>query len=90
MAVLTLESGGHMEPVISASAGTDTITITGCTTSMGTALVCTILLVAFMPFTQVVSMVVVFMAAEGIAEPELNDSHCESHPGSIQGYSKFR
>ena len=28
-----------------------------------------------MPFTQAVSMVVVFMAAEDIAEPELNDSH---------------
>ena len=26
-----------------------------------------------MPFTQAVSMVVVFMAAEGIAEPELNE-----------------
>jgi hypothetical protein len=79
-----------MERVISVSAGTGTITITGCTTSMGTVLVCTILLEAFMPFTQAVSMVVVFMAAEDIAEPELNDSHCESDPGSIQGYSKFR
>jgi hypothetical protein len=73
-----------MEPVISVSGGTGTITITGCTTSMGAVLVCTILLEAFMPFTQVV-----FMAAEGIVEPELNDSHCESHPGSIQGYCKF-
>jgi hypothetical protein len=76
-----------MEPVISVSAGT--ITITGCTTSTGTVLVCTILLEVFMLFTEVVSMVVV-MAAEGIAEPELNDSHCESDPGSIQGCSKFR
>jgi hypothetical protein len=57
-----------MEPVISVSAGTGTITITGCTTSMGTALVFTILLEAFMP---AVSMVVVFMAAEGIAEREV-------------------
>jgi hypothetical protein len=79
-----------MERVISVSAGTGTITSTGCTTSMGTVLVCTILLEAFMPFTQAVSMVVVFMAAEDIAEPGVNDSHCESDPGSIQGYSKFR
>jgi hypothetical protein len=77
-----------MEPVISVSGVTGTITITGCTTSMGAVLVCTILLEAFMPFTQAVSMVV-FMAAEGIVEPELNDSHCESHPRSIQGYCKF-
>jgi hypothetical protein len=54
---------------------------------MGTALVFTILLEAFTP---AVSMVVVFMAAEGIAERKLNDSICESNPGSIQGYSKFR
>jgi hypothetical protein len=79
-----------MEPVISASAGTGTITITGCTTSMGTALVCTILLEAFMVFTQAVSMGVAFMAAGGIAERKLNDSLCESNPGSIQSYSKFR
>jgi hypothetical protein len=62
-----------MEPVISVSGVTGTVTIMGCTTSMGTVLVCTILLEAFMPFTQAVSMVVVFMAAEGIAEPELNE-----------------
>ena len=78
-----------MEPVISVSAGTGTITTTGYTTSMGTVLVCTILLEALMLFTEVVSMVVV-MAAGDIAERELNDSHCESDPGSIQGYSKFR
>jgi len=89
MAVLTLESGGHMEPVISASAGTDTITITGCTTSMGTALVCTILLVAFMPFTQAVFMVVAFMAAEGIAEEIIGISFnrgCKGFPSAEPGW----
>ena len=64
--VLISGSGDHTEAVTSV-ADMGTITITGCTTSTGTVLVCTILLEALMLFTEVVSMVVV-MAAGGIAE----------------------